>query len=379
MTPVQDGPLTGVRVVEFEGIGPGPHCAMMMSDLGADVLRIARPGSTAPLLPIVDRGRAVIQLDLGSEAGRNAALAALDLADVLIEGFRPGVMERLGLGPEEVAQRNPGLIYGRITGWGQEGPLSGAAGHDINYIAVTGALAAMGRPGEPSMPPLNLVGDYGGGSMFLALGIVAALFERARSGKGQVIDAAIVDGTTSLMTLFAGLQPGNLISMDRSCNFLGGAAPYYRCYFCEDGEQIAVGAIEPQFYRELLDRIGAPAQICDERFDVEKWPQHAATLAAIFLSRPTSHWRTVLEGTDACAVVVVPLSQAPDHPHLAARGLFVEHDGLRQVGVVPRFSRTPGAIQPSTSAEAMLAKWASEPLRTQEPRPSGGSTQRDDG
>jgi alpha-methylacyl-CoA racemase len=243
------GPLDGLRVVEFASIGPGPHCAMLLADLGADVQRIDWPGGNGWNNPVVDRGRAALTIDIRTAEGRDRSLLIIDKADVLIEGNRPGVLERLGLGPDTALARNPRLVYGRMTGWGQDGPLARAAGHDINYIALTGALAAIGRPGEPSVPPLNLVGDFGGGSMFLALGILAALWERGTSGEGQVVDAAIVDGVCSLMSMFSGFVSSGTISMDRRLNPLGGAAPFYRCYTCKDGREISVGAIEPHFYK----------------------------------------------------------------------------------------------------------------------------------
>ena len=274
---------------------------MLLADLGAEVLRIDRPGGNGWPNPIVDRGRATTAADLRSEAGRSFCRDAAAAADVLIEGNRPGVMERLGLGPDELLALNPGLVYGRITGWGQTGPLARAAGHDITYIAVTGALAAIGRPGEPAVPPLNLVGDFGGGSMLLAVGILAALVERQRSGRGQVADAAMVDGVTSLMTMFAGLLPTGRIDVDRERNLLGGAAPFYRCYRCADGREIAIGALEEPFYAELLQRIGAPATLLDGRHDPDRWAAQAGQLAAIFSTRTAGEWAELLEGTDACA------------------------------------------------------------------------------
>src|SRR4249920_3878913 len=256
MSGARQGPLSGLRVLEFAGIGPGPHVAMLLANLGAEVLRVQRPGGNGYPNPIVDSGLSCLTMDIRTDEGRARCLEIAEVVDVVIEGNRPGVMERLGLGPEPMMQRNPRLIYGRMTGWGQTGPLAQSAGHDINYIALTGALAAIGRTGEPAQAPLNLVGDFGGGSMFLAFGIAAALWEREKAGKGQVIDASIVDGVASLMTFFAGLVPSGAISLARDKNLLGGAAPFYRCYVCADGKEISVGAIEPKFYTELLDRIG---------------------------------------------------------------------------------------------------------------------------
>jgi alpha-methylacyl-CoA racemase len=351
------GPLAGLRVVEFLGIGPGPHAAMLLSDLGAEVLRIERHGGNGWPNAVADRGRATLAIDVRSDEGSGRCLDILDHADVLIEGFRPGTMERLGLGPEAIHARNPGLVYGRITGWGQTGPLAKAAGHDINYIALTGALAAIGKPGEPATPPLNLVGDFGGGSMLLAFGIMAALFERQRSGKGQVVDAAMVDGVTSLMGFFVGMTVNGRLTMEREANLLGGAAPFYRCYICADGKEIAVGAIEPQFYAELVERIGAPREFLAVQHDRARWPAQSETFAAIFASQPAAHWCALLEGTDACFAPVLPLAEAAAHPHMAARGVHISRDGLDQTAPVPRFSRTPGAVQEQGDADAMIARW----------------------
>jgi alpha-methylacyl-CoA racemase len=351
------GPLSGLRVIEIASIGPGPHCAMLLSDLGAEVLRIERVGDNRLANPVADRGRFRVAADLRSETGRQLCLDAADGADVLIEGFRPGVMERLGLGPEVLLERNPRLIVGRMTGWGQTGPLAKAAGHDINYIALTGALAAIGRPGEPATVPLNLIGDFGGGSMLLAFGLLAALIERERSGKGQVVDAAIVDGVSSLMSFFAGMKAGGHLSPQRGENLLSGAAPFYRAYVCADAEEICVGAIEPPFYRELLERIGAPMSLLDEQHDRRCWARHHEILERIFAARPAAEWCRLLEGSDACFAPVVMLDDAPRHPHMAERGIFVDHGGVIQVGPVPRFSRTPGSIQDDGDGHALIARW----------------------
>ena len=352
------GPLAGLRVLEFSSIGPGPHCAMLLADLGAEVLRIDREGGNGWPNPIVDRGRSTVVVDIRSDDGRAYCLQAADKADVLIEGFRPGVMERLGLGPEILLARNPRLVYGRVTGWGQEGPLAKTAGHDINYIALTGALAAMGKPGEAAVPPLNLVGDFGGGSMFLAFGIMAALWERQTSGQGQVVDAAIVDGVTSLMTMFAGLIPARRISVDRQVNLLGGAAPFYRCYLCKDGKEISVGALEPHFYNLLLERIGAPAALREDQNNPVNWPERNALLTDLFKTRPAAEWQALLEGTDACFAPVLELAEAPHHAHMRARGAYLEAGGVLQAAPAPRFSRTPGAIHPThDDGDAMLRAW----------------------
>lgn len=354
------GPLTGLRVIEFASIGPGPHCAMLFSDLGAEVLRIEREGGNGWPNPVVDRGRATMVLDIRTDKGRNTCLEVLDVADVVIEGYRPGVMERLGLGPDVALERNPRLVYGRVTGWGQTGPLAHVAGHDINYIAITGALAAIGRPGETATPPLNLVGDFGGGSMLLAFGIIAALWERERSGRGQVVDAAMVDGASSLMTMFAGLLPSGRISVARDRNPLAGTAPFYRCYRCADGAEIAIGAIEQHFYARLLDRIGAPRALLDRQNDPECWPEDARMLERIFAAKPSGEWVASLAGIDCCVAPVVPLDQAPEHPHLKARGVYDQIDGVEQIAPIPRFSRTPGCVQPLTDPARMVAAWRTD-------------------
>ncbi|GAD59256.1 MULTISPECIES: CaiB/BaiF CoA transferase family protein [Brevundimonas] len=355
---MSQGPLNGLRVVEFAGIGPAPFCATLLSDLGAEVLRIDRPGGGAALHDVTARGRAgSLALDLKAEADRAAALQAIAAADVLVEGFRPGVMERLGLGPDEALAANPRLIYGRMTGWGQTGPLAHAAGHDINYIAVTGALDAIGPKGGDPVPPLNLVGDYGGGALYLAMGILAALHERQTSGKGQVIDAAVVDGTVSLMGVFSWLTHDGLTSMKRGEGLLNGAMPFYRTYACADGRHVSVGPLEPAFYLELRTRLGLTPQPAGDM------DQQAAELAAVFLTQPRDHWTALLEGTDACFAPVLSLDEAPAHPHLAARESFTEAFGVTQPAPAPRFSRTPGAIQgpPAKAGEngqAVLARWS---------------------
>lgn len=342
------GALTGLRVVEFASIGPGPHCAMMLADHGAEVLRIDREGGNGWPNPIMDRGRITMTLDIRSDTGRTAALDQCDRADVVIEGFRPGVMERLGLGPAVMLARNPALVYGRVTGWGQDGPLARRAGHDINYIALTGALDAIGEPGRRAVPPLNLVGDFGGGSMFLAFGILAALWEREQSGQGQVVDAAIVDGVSHLMTMFTGLLPSGRLSLDRAHNMLGGSAPFYRTYRCADDREIAVGAIEPAFWAQMLDILGlADAGISQRR---EDWPQTIDLLERTFLSAPRDHWVLLFRETDACVSPVLSAEEAVRDDHLVARHTFISRDRLLQAAPAPRLSRTPAcAISPSVS------------------------------
>lgn len=352
------GPLAGVRVVEFAGIGPGPHCAMLLSDMGAEVLRIDREGGNGWPNAIADRGRAVAIVDIRDAAGRDLALAACDRADVVIEGFRPGVMERLGLGPEALLARNPRLVYGRMTGWGQEGPLAQAAGHDINYIALGGALDAIGEPGRRAVPPLNLAGDFGGGSMFLAFGIVAALYERSRSGLGQVVDAAIVDGVSSLMSFFDGLRQEGRISLEREDNMLGGSAPFYRTYVCRDGREVALGPIEPKFYEDMLRRIGAPDALRADQYALANWQERGDLFAAVFATRDMAEWCALLEGSDACFAPVLKLAEVAEHPHMKARGTYVEKDGRIQCAPAPRFSRTPGEIQDMGDAAALLRRWS---------------------
>jgi alpha-methylacyl-CoA racemase len=357
-SPIPKGPLTGLRVIEFSGLGPAPHCAMLLADLGAEVLRIVRPGdNSVGRNPVIERGRHTMVLDLRAETDRNTLFEAAERADIIVEGFRPGVMERLGLGPDDMLARNPGLIYGRITGWGQNGPLSKAAGHDINFIALTGALAAIGNSDHTAVPPLNLVGDYGGGSMLLAMGILAALFERSRSGRGQVVDAAMVDGVALLMALYSGLIPQQLIDMGRGRNLLAGAAPFYRCYLCADGAEIAVGPLEPKFYAELLKRIGAPTSLLDEQNNQEKWAEQAQQLAGIFITKTRDDWCAVLEGTDACFAPVLTLQEAPSHHHMRARGTHFEDDGYQHPMPAPRFSRTSGAVQCGGEGDTLLRRW----------------------
>lgn len=343
--------------MEFAGIGPGPHAAMLLANLGAEVLRIDRPGGNGYPNPIVDSVLSTLTLDIRSDQGRARCLELVSLVDVVIEGNRPGVMERLGLGPDAMMERNPRLIYGRMTGWGQTGPLSRSAGHDINYIALTGALAAIGRPGEPAQPPLNLLGDFGGGSMFLAFGIAAALWERERSGKGQIIDAAIVDGVASLMTFFAGLVPRRTISLARSENMLGGAAPFYRCYVCADGKEISIGAIESKFYAELLTRLGAADGFKAEQLDRATWPERSKDLAAIFATKTRAEWCTLLDGTDACFAPVLTLEESVEHAHMKAREVYERRDDYHHAAAAPRFSRTPGAAAPAPAAAELLRSW----------------------
>ena len=358
------GPLAGIRVIEIAGIGPGPFCAMMLSDLGAEVIRVDRKdrAGTGDPRQVLNRGRRSLALDLKKPTAVAAVLRMVETADVLVEGFRPGVMERLGLGPEECLSRNGQLIYGRMTGWGQQGPLATAAGHDINYIALAGALHAMGNADRPPAPPLNLVGDFGGGGMYLLCGILAALLERHRSGKGQVVDAAMVDGTASLLSAFYGLLATGKWQDKRESNYLDGGAHFYNSYQCADGKFVAIGSIEPQFYALLLEKCGIDDPAFREQLNPAQWPLLKQKLAAVFMTRSQKEWCQLLEGSDVCFAPVLDLTEAPQHPHLKSRETFTEAFGVVQPAPAPRFSRTPGKIQgPAALAGehsiAILGEW----------------------
>jgi alpha-methylacyl-CoA racemase len=361
------GPLSGVKVVELAGIGPGPFTAMLLSDMGADVLHIDRPESVARgadpgATPVMDRGRRSVGVDLKNPDGVETLLRLVERADALTEGFRPGVMERLGIGPDVCLARNPRLVYGRMTGWGQEGPMAHAAGHDINYISLAGALAHFGRVGGKPTPPINLIGDFGGGGMFLAFGVVCALFEAQRSGQGQVVDAAMVDGTAILMSMFWGLRSIDAFSEVLGTNVLDTGAPCYDTYETADGQFISLGSLEPQFYAELMERTGLAAEELPAQMDRDGWPVLRTRFTELFKSKTRAEWCEILEGSDACFAPVLPLSEAAEHPHIKARGTIVEHNGLLQPAPAPRFSRTPGSIQrPGPKAgqhtDAALADW----------------------
>jgi alpha-methylacyl-CoA racemase len=345
------GPLQGVRVVEFAGLGPGPFCGMLLADLGADVVRIDRPGARGGLIgalgstSLLDRGKRSIALDLKDPADVEVVRALIRRSDVLLEGFRPGVMERLGLGPEEALAANPALVYGRMTGWGQTGPLAPTAGHDIGYIALTGALGASGRPDERPAPPLNLLGDFGGGGVFLALGALAALVHARATGEGQVVDAAIVDGTAVLTTMIHGMLDAGVWRDRRGVNLLDTGAPFYDVYRCADGQFLAVGALEEQFYAALLNGLGlAGDETLPDRTDPRQWPVLRERFTQAFASRTRAEWWAVFEGTDACVAPVWSLLEATTDPHNVERGVFVEVDGRVQPDVAPRFSVTPGAV-----------------------------------
>jgi alpha-methylacyl-CoA racemase len=338
------GPLHGVKVIELAGIGPGPYAAMLLADLGAEVVRVERPGPPVSTVPaeqdVLRRNRRSVVVDLRHPDGVRAVLSMASRADVLLEGFRPGVTERLGLGPADCWAVNPRLVYGRMTGWGQTGPLAPTAGHDIGYIAVTGALGAIGRAGEAPVPPVNLVGDFGGGSTFLVIGVLAALWEAAQSGRGQVVDAAIVDGASSLTALLHGLMAAGQWTDEKGVNFLDTGAPWYDTYQTADGQWMAVGALEPKFYAEFARLLGLSDEVAALRADSSEWPRLRKAIGDAFASRTRSEWTAVFEGTDACVAPVLSLTEAAGHPHLAARETFVDVAGVVQPAPAPRFSRT---------------------------------------
>jgi alpha-methylacyl-CoA racemase len=343
------GPLAGVRVVEVAGIGPGPFCAMVLADLGAEVIRVdragavgAEPGSAA--YDVLGRGRRSVAVDLKAPGGPEVVLRLVEQADALLEGFRPGVAERLGIGPADGLARNPRLVYGRMTGWGQEGPLADAAGHDITYASVAGALAHVGRAGQLPTPPLNLVADFGGGGMLLAVGMLSALLHAARTGEGQVVDAAMVDGTALLMAPFFGASAMGFWSDERGTNMLDSGAPYYDVYRCGDGLELAVGAIEPQFFAALLDVLGLDPAGLPAQDDRDRWPDLRAAIAGALAERPRAEWLHRAEGRDACVAPVLTMTEAASHPHVAARHTIVEVDGVPQPAPAPRFSGTPAQL-----------------------------------
>ena len=351
------GPLTGVRIVEFAGIGPGPFACMLLADMGAEVVTLDRVGAKKNLKSVAGRGRKVVELDLKDKASIAQVLDLLAGADALIEGFRPGVMERLGLGPDVVLAKNPRLVYGRMTGWGQEGPLAQAAGHDINYISVTGALSAIG-PREKPVPPLNLVGDFGGGALYLVVGVLAALLEAKKSGKGQVVDAAMCDGAASLMSMFFDMMAMGRWIEGRESNFLDGGAHFYGVYECACGNFVSIGSIEPQFYALLRQLAGLSDAGFDAQMDRKAWPTLKQKLIDVFKTKTREQWCKLMEGTDVCFAPVLTMAEAPDHPHMAARKIFVNRHGVTQPTPAPRFSRTPSAIREPEKAD--IASLASE-------------------
>ncbi len=362
------GPLAGIKVVELAGIGPAPFCAMLLSDMGAEVLRVDRTAEADigmagdPTKNLLNRGRRSVAIDLKRAEGIAAVKRLVAKADALLEGFRPGVMERLGLGPDDCLAVNPRLVYGRMTGWGQDGPIAQAAGHDINYIALSGVLHAIGRRGGPPVPPLNLVGDFGGGGMYLAFGVVCGLLEAARSGRGQVVDASMVDGSASLSTAVFGLKALGLWSEERGDNLLDSGAPWYDVYETKDGKWVSIGSLEKRFYAELMRLTGLAADNPPKQWDRSGWPEMRRRLAAIFKQKTREEWCAVMEGSDVCFAPVLSFSEAPRHPHNVARGTFVEVDGIEQPAPAPRFSRTPPAIQgppakPGEHTDEALADW----------------------
>ena len=355
-----NGPLAGIRVVELAGIGPAPFCAMLLADLGADVVRVDRPGASSGEQDVLNRGKRSVSVNLKHERGADAVLALVERADVLLEGLRPGVTERLGVGPEQCWEVNPKLVYGRMTGWGQDGPLAPTAGHDIGYIALSGMLHAIGRRGGPPQVPANLLGDFGGGAMYLAVGILAAVLEARTSGRGQVVDASIVDGAAHLGAMLFGMRAAGGWSEQRGTNLLDTGAPFYDVYATSDGEHMAVGALEPQFYAELLDRLGL-ADLPD-RGDPANWPELRKRFAEVFAQRTRAEWTEHFAGSDACVAPVLSMGEAAGHPHVAARGTLVDRDGVLQPAPAPRFSRTPNpapraVAEPGADAAEVLRDW----------------------
>jgi alpha-methylacyl-CoA racemase len=361
------GPLSGVRVIEIAGIGPGPFAAMMLADMGAEVVRVDRAQAVTgnhskQNLEILNRGRRSVGVDLKQPEGVETVLRLVERADALVEGFRPGVAERLHIGPDACLARNPKLVYGRMTGWGQDGPYAQSAGHDINYIALAGALAHFGRAGAKPTPPINLVGDFGGGGMLMAFGIACGLVESARSGKGQVIDAAMVDGAAALMTMIWGFRALGIWG-EQGTNVLDTGAPFYDTYETADGKYVSLGSLEPQFYAELIDRLGLADDVdVNRQMDGTAWPDLRERLTALFKTRTRAEWCEILEHSDACFAPVLTMDEAIDHPHIRARGTVLNEYGLDQPAPAPRFSRTPGAIQrppawPGEHTDEVLADW----------------------
>jgi len=362
------GPLAGIKVVEIAGIGPGPHACMLLADLGADVIRVERPGGqllTGGSHDLLNRGRPSVALDLKNPQAVATVLRLVEGADVLVEGMRPGVTERIGIGPDACLARNPRLVYGRMTGWGQTGPWAHAAGHDMNYIAITGTLFGLGQVKEKPQFPTNLIGDFGGGSTYLVIGILAALLESRVSGKGQVVDAAIVDGTASLNAMSAAFLASGTFKEERAANLLDGGAPYYDIYETADGRHMSVGALEPQFYEAFVDLLGI-REVAPDRYDLDRAEELRAVIAARFKEKTQSEWAAIFDGTDACVAPILPMSEAVDHPHLKDRGTFVDKDGLVQPAPAPRFSRTeatldlPPASAPGAHTREALTAWGIE-------------------
>ena len=359
---MRQGPLTGLKIVEFAGIGPGPFCGMLLSDLGADVVRIDRKGGgRGSKFDVTGRGRRSIALDLKNPDAVETCLKLMETADVVFEGFRPGVMERLGLGPDVALKRNPKLVFGRMTGWGQTGPYANAAGHDMNYIAISGALHAIGTEDKP-IPPLNLVGDFGGGALYLAFGLLAGVIHARATGQGQVIDCAMSDGAASLMAMFYGMKGSGMWQDERRANLLDGGAHFYDTYQCSDGGWVSIGSIEPQFYALLLEKTGITDPQFKNQMSRDEWPELSAKLAAVIRTKTRDQWSELMAGTDVCFAPVLTLEEAPKHEHNAARETFVTIEGVVQPAPAPRFSATPGAVQgppPAIGAhsDSALADW----------------------
>lgn len=355
------GPLKGFRIIELAGIGPGPFCGMMLSDMGAEVIRVDRIGAGGGRgQDVLARNRRSIAVDLKKPEGVETVLRLIETADALFEGFRPGVTERLGLGPDVCLARNPKLVYGRMTGWGQDGPMAQAAGHDINYISLAGALHAIGRPGEKPVPPLNLVGDFGGGGMLLAFGVVCAMLEAQKSGKGQVVDAAMVDGAATLMAMFFTMGAAGVFTDQRGTNMLDGGAHFYDTYETSDGGYISIGSIEPQFYALLVEKAGLDPERYKPQMDNSGWPALKEDIAQVFKTRTRDEWCRIMEGSDVCFAPVLSIFEAPEHPHNKARATFVEVDGVTQPAPSPRFSRTVAEIShaapaPGSDSEGVLS------------------------
>ncbi len=345
------GPLKGLKIIEMAGIGPGPFCGMVLADLGAEIIKVDRASAigTGSKQEASNRGKKSIAVDLKSEEGVEVVFKLVEKADAIFEGFRPGVMERLGLGPNDCLKRNERIVFGRMTGWGQEGPLAKAAGHDINYISLSGALAAIGRPGSPPVPPLNLVGDFGGGGMLLALGLVAALFESKQSKKGQVVDAAMTDGSALLMTMIYTMQSLGMWKTTLGSNLLDGGSHFYDTYECEDGKFISIGSIEPQFYELLCQIAELDKSIFGKQMSRDSWPKQKEEIKKIFLNKTRDEWCELMEGTDICFAPVLDMSEAPKHPHNIERKTFIELEGVTQPAPAPRFSRTEPEISSSPS------------------------------
>jgi alpha-methylacyl-CoA racemase len=366
----QRGPLHGIKILEFGGIGPNPLAGMLFADMGADVLRLDRKTSadTSASKEVVLRGRATVHVDLKSDDGREFVLSLCDQADALIEGFRPGVMERLGLGPDVVLERNPRLVFGRVTGYGQDGPMAMVAGHDVNYISIAGVLGAIQRKGDRPMFPLNLVGDYGGGTMFLAFGVLCALLEATKSGRGQVVDAAMVDGASVLCSLVHGMRALGDWSDEPGVNLLDSGAHFYETYETKDGKYVAVGALEPQFYGRLLELLElSPEEF--PQYDRARWPELKLKFAGVFAGKTRDEWTAILESEEACATPVLGFGEAQQHAHMQARGVLVEIDGVMQPAAAPRLGRTPGAARPVvTDSDAALERWGVDSSRRAELR-----------